>query len=722
VTVAPLHRQEARRLAALRQLGVLDTGSEERFDRLTELASIVTGSPIALVSLVDEHRQWFKSKIGIDDDETPRTDAVCAHAIVSDDEMFVIDDLTADPRFADNALVVGAPEVRSYAGRVVRDIEGLPMGTLCVLDHRPRHLTDEQRRALEHIGTLVEQELRRADSVRTADSTDLQLELEQALRRSERFARVTLDALDQGTVLADRGGRIRHLNPAAERILGYPAEQLTTMWQSGDWRVFDVHGHELPAGERPIARAVLEGRPVREELIGWQRADGKRVLLRLTVVPNVDEAGAVVIGFTDVTSEYDAHRLLDATLETAPVGLVIINADRKIVRCNATFARHAGRDLEDLTGCDVLSLLHADDLLQAARIGQAMRDGERAHAELEQRVDRPDGTEMWVSTHLAVISDVNPPLAIAATFDVTERKQMILQLSRFEHLFEHANDLIIVVSDEGQVKYASPSTIRMLGYPRGFRRTQGILGVVHDDDLESAIETLRKIADDEPVQQPFLIRARDYRGEWHHIECVGVNLLDDPAVNGIVITARDATERERLASQLAHRATHDTLTNLVNRGALEAALSDTLQRAPEGAGVGVCFIDLDGFKAVNDTLGHASGDELLVAIADRINQAVRATDTAARMGGDEFVVLLDPVVGPADAFSVATRIRDAIVALSQRWSDKVEFGASVGVAISATGDTPSTLLSRADAALYRAKSYGGSAIEIALEGEFLSSP
>src|SRR5215213_4620916 len=99
VPSATLPADEARRLAALRGLGILDTGSEQRFDRLTDLASIVTGSPIALISLVDEHRQWFKSKIGFDIDETPRDAAVCAHAIVADSDMFVVDDLLSDDRF-----------------------------------------------------------------------------------------------------------------------------------------------------------------------------------------------------------------------------------------------------------------------------------------------------------------------------------------------------------------------------------------------------------------------------------------------------------------------------------------------------------------------------------------------------------------------------------------------------------------------------------------------
>jgi PAS domain S-box-containing protein len=152
---APKPEGEERRLGALRALDVLDTPPEEAFDRLTRVASRILGTPIALVSLVDEDRQWFKSRVGLDATETPREHAFCAWAI-HEPKVFEVADATRDPRFADNPLVVGDPGIRFYAGAPLVTDEGL-LGTLCVIDRTPRELTDEQRQILEDLaGAVVE--------------------------------------------------------------------------------------------------------------------------------------------------------------------------------------------------------------------------------------------------------------------------------------------------------------------------------------------------------------------------------------------------------------------------------------------------------------------------------------------------------------------------------------------------------------------------------------
>jgi CheY-like chemotaxis protein len=154
---APSPPDEAARLRALRELGILDSGPEERFDRITRLAQRVFDVPIALVSLVDADRQWFKSRQGLDLDETHRDLSFCAHAI-HDDSVFVVSDALLDPRFADNPAVTGELRVRFYAGRPLR-ANGRRVGTLCVVDQRPRHLHDEDVRALDDLAALVEREL-----------------------------------------------------------------------------------------------------------------------------------------------------------------------------------------------------------------------------------------------------------------------------------------------------------------------------------------------------------------------------------------------------------------------------------------------------------------------------------------------------------------------------------------------------------------------------------
>lgn len=156
---APPHPDEVRRLQALCSLGILDMPPSERFDRLTRLAARLFQVPISLVSLVEADRQWFKSSVGVAATETPREQSFCAHAIL-DDGVTVVPDATQDSRFRDNPLVTGEPEIRFYAGCPIRSVDGLPLGTLCIVDSRPRDFDPDDVRALRDLGEIVEQEIR----------------------------------------------------------------------------------------------------------------------------------------------------------------------------------------------------------------------------------------------------------------------------------------------------------------------------------------------------------------------------------------------------------------------------------------------------------------------------------------------------------------------------------------------------------------------------------
>lgn len=149
---------ETLRLAALRDTGLLDTPREERFDRLTRLARLLLGVKIAVVSLIDGERQWFKSCDGLDASATPRDVSFCGHAILQSGILEVPDALL-DPRFADNPLVLGPPNIRFYAGAPLHSPEGLRLGTLCVIHDEPRQLNPEQRRTLRDLADLVEREI-----------------------------------------------------------------------------------------------------------------------------------------------------------------------------------------------------------------------------------------------------------------------------------------------------------------------------------------------------------------------------------------------------------------------------------------------------------------------------------------------------------------------------------------------------------------------------------
>jgi len=151
-------QNEDARLKALRSLNILDTSSEERFDRLTRMAKRLFNVPIALVSLVDENRQWFKSCIGLGVSETSRDISFCGHSIL-DDEIFIIADATKDERFADNPLVTNEPNIRFYAGCPLRYTDGSRLGTLCIIDRKPRDISDDDLETLKDLASTAEREL-----------------------------------------------------------------------------------------------------------------------------------------------------------------------------------------------------------------------------------------------------------------------------------------------------------------------------------------------------------------------------------------------------------------------------------------------------------------------------------------------------------------------------------------------------------------------------------
>ncbi|QRN94896.1 PAS domain S-box protein [Archangium violaceum] len=207
----PPPADEPRRLRALHRLCLLDTPAEERFDRIVRTAARMFRVPIALVSLVDESRQWFKARVGLDDTSTARSLSFCGHALLTPDT-FVVPDALEDVRFFDNPLVTGAPHVRFYAGQPIHAPDGSPVGTLCLIDRRARAFSGEERQQLEDLASWVELELN-ALTVQEART---------ALARQERFFELSVDML----CIAGVDGTFRQLSRAWSRSLGHSEESL----------------------------------------------------------------------------------------------------------------------------------------------------------------------------------------------------------------------------------------------------------------------------------------------------------------------------------------------------------------------------------------------------------------------------------------------------------------------------------------------------------------
>jgi PAS domain S-box-containing protein len=226
---APLPQNEEARIAALESYEILDTPPEAAFDDLVRLASEICGTPIALLSLVDRERQWFKAAVGLDASETPRGLAFCAHALLGD-EVLTVPDAQADVRFADNPLVVSDPHVRFYAGAPLRTPDGFKLGTLCVIDRVARELTPMQRGALEILGRQVEAQLELRARMRELARTGARLratargERDRAIVERDRFFELSVDPM----CIAGTDGYFRRVNTAFERALGYVASDLVS--------------------------------------------------------------------------------------------------------------------------------------------------------------------------------------------------------------------------------------------------------------------------------------------------------------------------------------------------------------------------------------------------------------------------------------------------------------------------------------------------------------
>ncbi|MET0659324.1 MAG: PAS domain S-box protein [Steroidobacteraceae bacterium] len=225
---------EAARLRALAECAILDTGAEAAFEDVTLIASTLFKTPIAAISLIDANRQWFKAKVGIEVDETPRDDAFCAHTIKDADEVLVVTDARQDARFADNPMVTAGPEIRFYAGAPIVTSDGFALGAVCVIDTQPRELPDEERLALKALArqvvTLLEQ--RRA-SKEFENAISVQRTTEAELRRREALLRDAYENAPIGKALVSLTGQWLQVNRATCEILGYEAQELLrTTFQS----------------------------------------------------------------------------------------------------------------------------------------------------------------------------------------------------------------------------------------------------------------------------------------------------------------------------------------------------------------------------------------------------------------------------------------------------------------------------------------------------------
>jgi len=455
-----------------------------------------------------------------------------------------------------------------------------------------------------------------------------------------------------------------------------------------------------------------------QEMKAYLKTENKSDLRHYLIVAQKYSNGkaALTVGI-DITESKRAQEALVLTrkaVESASDAIAIADATGAHIYQNQAFSDlFQYETVEEFTAAGGIPNIFINPVL-AENVFQTIISGNSWCGEVTKRT-RTDRI-IQVLMRADAIKDTTGKIVglIIISTDITDQKRTEEELrqseQRFRSLIENATDIILIVDEKGICRYVSPSQERILGYSTEEVLGQSIFNWVHTDE----IHLVRRVLEGS-IQHPCVglglaeYRVRHKNGHECLLEAVATNLLDEPAVQGIVVNCHDVTERKAAEDQLLHDALHDSLTELPNRALLMDRLGQALARVKRNHHYrfAVIFLDLDRFKIINDSQGHQAGDKLLYTIARRLASSVRSGDTVARLGGDEFIVLLEEIEDVNDAIAIANNIEQSLEQPLNLEGHKVTVTASMGIALSNPEyQWPGDILRDADIAMYRAKALG----------------
>ncbi|MEQ1685846.1 MAG: diguanylate cyclase [Burkholderiaceae bacterium] len=721
---APPAGDESARIAALRGLQILDTLPESLYEDIVLLASQICGTPIALVSLVDSERQWFKARVGLSAQQTHRDLAFCAHAIAGTEPVFVVGDAGVDPRFKDSALVTGDPRIRFYAGAPIVMADGHSMGTVCVIDTVPRVLDAGQIAALRALARQVTAlfELRQKTLASEQQARDLERLSAQATEERRRSAELLELALRGGDLglwdLHVPSGKFT-VNERECTMLGYSPQDVAN--GEPEWRRL-IHPEDwVPLNAAMVRHLKGESAYYECELrLRHKSADWIWALSRAVVVER-DAAGTPVriVGTHMDISQRIANRhamqraadLRERMGAMAHVGGWELELETgKIIWTEEVYRIHeVGPEIEPelLANIDFYAP-QARPIIRAA-VENAIQHGTAYDLELpfitakgRPRIVRAQGE--------ALMQDGKAVRLFGAFQDITERKaaeQAALDSQRgLRTIADNLPALIALVDTEERYRFLNAHIGRVFGID-----TEAALGrTMREVRSEAAYAAIAPHVSTALRGEKVSFAYSDLvGGQLRHYQSNYIPDIDaEGRVRGFYAMTFDITELQNTQAQLELLARVDPLTGLPNRRQFDERIADAMTRSRRTKqAMAVVFLDIDHFKSINDSIGHAGGDAVLCEFARRLRACVRSTDTVARLAGDEFVVLLDSIDGGSEFGRLAEKIVACIHAPFEVAGQALVVTTSAGVAVYEGGrQDAAEVLSRADTALYSAKKQG----------------
>jgi diguanylate cyclase (GGDEF)-like protein/PAS domain S-box-containing protein len=527
-----------------------------------------------------------------------------------------------------------------------------------------------------------------------------------------------------GMTITGLDARFIRVNEAFAGIVGRTVEELHGAPVRGV-----SHPDEWEADGELVSELLANPGGIVQREKRYVRPDGTEVLALLSVsaVAGADGAAQYLIAqMVDITQQRAAERALAdseqrfRTLAVAsPAGIFSLDFKGRILYGNDRLCEIFGMDAEEVDGWRWLERVDADSRAPLLQVAETLAAG-GGRVALDVRL-APDAGARWVRIHVATVVENGRHGRFVGTVDdvsaeVEARNELALREAEYRVLAEHSGDCLSRHDLEGRYLYISPASESLLGYrpEELLGRSAAELGLVHPDDAAAVRALTSKVIDGEDTTATSAWRALRPDGSVRWVETAFRAVPDAHGTpHQIVAVTRDVSERKDAESRLAYQALHDSLTGLPNRALFRDRLEHALARAKRHhGGIAVLFVDLDRFKLINDSFGHAAGDRLLCDVAERLRHALRPSDTIARFGGDELTVLCEDLDGEAGARAVAQRIAQLFEEPFSVEDGEAFLQASVGIALAGDSATPEDLIRDADAAMYRAKDRGRSRVEV----------